>query len=204
MFARRLSTRAPTGAAHEMATVLDRYDPNAAGIVRSWTNFCASTLAVVQLRNGLTGWTVPNFRDEAAGIYSRVGAALAAGDEPALRRLTTRSCFSAMSTSLKERARGERHRWDALDVAASIKQVRIGHHVSAPERRFAQITASIDAKLVWTINDSRGARVGGVGSKASPWGTSDYWVFERCISEAVEAPAWRLKERLTIAEPEAE
>ncbi len=197
---RALASPRLDAASVEMATVLDPYEPSH-GWLKGWSGFSASTLAVVQLRNGLSGWSVPQFKDEAAQIYTSVGTALAAADEAALRQLTTRSCFTTMAQSLRSRPAGERHHWQALDVAASIKQVRIGHHRQTPARRFAQVTAAIDARLVWTITDRRGKRVGGVGSKEEPFTASDFWVFERCISEPAEAPAWRLKERLQPVAP---
>lgn len=144
------------------------------------------------------GFTVPTFKEEAAKIYAGVGAALAAADEAKLRQLTTPSCFATMAGSLRERPAGQRHKWTTLDVATSVVQVRIGHNASLLERQFAQVTCSIDAKLVWTITDKKGARIGGLGSKDAPHQTLDWWVFERCISSPPEPPRWRLKERIAL------
>jgi predicted lipid-binding transport protein (Tim44 family) len=193
---RRLLSKASSTAHLEMGTVLDRYQP-VHGFLNGWSNFSVSTLAVVQLRN-TAGFTVPAFRDEARQIYGDVGSALARADMSALRKLTTPSCFASLSDSLRQRPKGQRHTWDVVDVAAAVRQVRIGHHKSAPERRFAQVTCSIDAKLVWTIRDGRGRVIGGLGNADAPHVANDFWVFEKCISQPVEPPAWRLKERLVV------
>jgi predicted lipid-binding transport protein (Tim44 family) len=145
---------------------------------------------------------VPTFKEEAAEIYAGVGAALAAADEAKLRQLTTPSCFATMAASLRERPAGQRHKWTTLDVATSVVQVRIGHNASLPERQFAQVTCSLDAKLVWTISDKKGARIGGLGSKDAPHQTLDWWVFERCIASPPEPPRWRLKERIALPKRE--
>lgn len=82
-------------------------------------------------------------------------------------------------------------------MLASLKQVRMGHHASQSERRFAQITCAVSAKLVWTIKDARGKMVGGVGSEGEPFAIDDLWVFERCVAGCDgDNPAWRLKARL--------
>ena len=179
----------------ELGRVIDRYSSNY-GFLKGWTNFSASTLAVVQLRNTLPGFSVPLFKDEAARIYSDVGQAIASADKVKLRRLTTPSCYDTMVSSLQGRPAGQRHSWEVLEAQASVLQVRIGHHQSCPERRFAQITTSISAKLIWTIADKSGKTIGGVGSAAAPHEADDLWVFERCIAHEPEPPAWRLKERL--------
>jgi len=181
----------------EMGTVIDQYVPQPS-MFRSFMNFGQSTQAVVQLREALNGWAVPAFKEEAARVYSDVGQALAAADEVELRRLTTPSCFATMRGSLRDRPAGQRHLWDMLSVEARVLQVRIGHHKSAPERRFAQVTCEIDAKLIWTITDKKGVRVGGVGSVETPHEAKDFWVLERCIAMPLEPPAWRLKERLAV------
>ena len=184
----------------EMATIMDRYSPNRT-LWRGWSSFSVSTLAVVTLRKDLEGWGVPRFKEEAARIYTDVGTALANADEAALRRLTTPSCLAAMLPSLRSRPAGQRQRWETLECNTSVVQVRIGHHASNPDRRFAQVTCGIDAKLVWTITDKKGATVGGLGSAAEPYREKDvWWVFERCISQPAEPPAWRLKEQIR-AEP---
>lgn len=144
------------------------------------------------------GWTVPTFKEEAAQIYTDVGAALAAADEKQLRMLTTPSCYATMAASLRERPGGQKQRWQTLDVSTSVVQVRIGHHASFPERRFAQVTCSIDAKLVWTITDKKGKSIGGLGTRDQPHASKDWWVFERCISAPPEPPRWRLKERIAV------
>ncbi len=208
--------------AFEMGTVLERYKP-ADSYYRGWLSFSQSTLAVVNLRKVLVltqnplspvtlmpesalrqavGFTVPQFKEEAAEIYAGVGTALATADEATLRKLTTPSCFATMSASLRERPAGQRHKWTTLDVATSVVQVRIGHHASLPERKFAQVTCSIDAKLIWTITDKKGVRIGGLGSKDAPHETVDWWVFERCIAEPPEPPRWRLKERIALPKRE--
>lgn len=179
----------------EMGTVIDRYK-RPEGWVRSWRDFTSSTLAVAGLRRTI-GWTVPAFKQTAAEIYGAVGAAFAAGDLGALKRLTTPSCHAVMRDALKSRADGERHEWETLDVRTSIKQVRIGNHKSTPGRQFAQVTCSIDATLIWSVFDRHGKRVGGMGSSEEPHALNDLWVFERCISEPAEkSPTWRLKEKL--------
>ena len=144
------------------------------------------------------GFTVPQFKEEAASIYTGVGAALAAADEDQLRKLTTPSCFATMSASLRQRPNGQRHKWSTFDVGTKVVQVRIGHHASFPDRRFAQVTCEIDAKLVWTIKDKKGTIIGGLGSDAEPHRAHDHWVFERCIAAPPEPPRWRLKERIAL------
>jgi predicted lipid-binding transport protein (Tim44 family) len=183
-----------------MGTVLDPYKGSPSGIFKWWGDFSASTMAVVQLRRSVDGWTVPRFKLEAAQIYTDVGDALAAGDEAALRKLTTPSCLTTMLRSLRSRPKGQRHRWETLDVTASVRQVRIGHHASAPERRFAQVTCEIQAQIIWSIKDRKGGRVSGLGSKEAPHAANDIWVFERCIADPVEPPVWRLKEKLSTEE----
>ena len=191
---RLLST---TSGATEMGIVMEPFQPPSSWL-KGWTSFSSSTLAVVQLRNTVQGWTVPKFREEAEKIYVEVGDALAAADHSRLRKLTTPSCFSAMAAALRDRPKGQRQRWKVLNVKSSIRQVRIGHHATHVERRFAQVTCSIDADLIWEVTDRKGAKVGGLGTADEPHTASDYWVFERCIAQPPEPPAWRLKERLVI------
>ena len=181
-----------------MGTVIDPYAP-ASGYLSGWKNFSVSTMAVVTLRGKVPGFTVPNFKEEAAGIYADVGSALAAADEAELRKLTTPSCFATMASSFRKRPPGQRQKWTTLEAVASVVQVRVGHHASMPGRQFAQVTCKVDAKLVWTIQDKKGVTVGGLGSKDEPHQMRDFWVFERCIAEPPEPPRWRLKER--IAQP---
>lgn len=185
--------------AFEMPDTLDRFDPNQ-GYLSGWRSWSASTLAIVQLRELLPGWGVPAFKREAGQIWADVGAALAAGDESRLRQLTTRLCFATMAPSLRERPAGQRQRWQTLDVDAKVRSVRIAHHASSPERRFAQITCSVEAGVVWTVLDKKGAVVGGVGSETQPHRTNDLVVFERCVSSPAEPPAWRLKEKTPLKE----
>lgn len=201
----RLSTSASNSMAHlEMGTVLDRYGPDRSWL-KGWTSFSASTMAVVSLRKDVEGWGVPAFKQEAAKIYTDVGAALANADEKLLKKLTTPSCFATMKASLRERPNGQRHEWDVRSCIAKVVQVRIGHHASNPGRRFAQVTCEIEASLVWSIFDRKGAIVGGVGSKAQPFEEKGvWWVFERCISQPPEPPAWRLKEQIRAPPPAPE
>ena len=193
---RSLSSAAKSTAHLEMGVVLDRFSP-ARSWLKGWSNFSVSTLAVVTLRKDVEGWGVPRFKAEAAKIYSDVGVALASGDEAALRQLTTPSCFAELAASVRARPVGQRHRWETLSCTASVVQVRVGHHASNPERRFAQVTCAIDASLVWTISDKKGVVVSGLGSSAEPYRDNNvWWVFERCISLPAEPPAWRLKEQI--------
>lgn len=197
------SLSAGSSAAHlEMGTILDPFNPDQ-GYLKGWANFSASTMAIVQLRGVLSGWGVPMFKEESARIYTDVGVALAARDEKKLRELTTPSCFKQLIASMRKRPKGQRQRWETDSVVASVRQVRIGHHKSSPERKFAQVTCSIDAKIIWTIMDSKGAIISGVGSEDEPHEVNDLWVFERCISQAVEPPRWRLKQRLNKAPTQA-
>lgn len=203
---RLLATARPRAAGRasspELATVLDQYNPTGSGFLSAWRGWTVSTLAVVQLREKMAGFSVPNFRSEAQALFCSVGDALAKADEHKLRGLTTPMCFATMAASLKARPTGERHEWKAVEVVASMKQVRVGHHASNEERKFAQITARITAKLVWSIRDRKGALVGGVGSPDAPFAIDDYWVFERCIGDDAAA-AWRLKARLEVSSVEA-
>lgn len=143
---------------------------------------------------------MPKMKEEAAAIYADVGAALAAADEAKLRKLTTPSCFATMSAAIRDRPAGQRQTWTTIDANASVVQVRIGHHASNAERRFAQVTCRMDAKIIWAITDKKGKSIGGLGSDEAPHETRDTWVFERCIAEPTEPPRWRLKER--IAQPQ--
>ena len=189
--------RLQAAVAAEMATVLDRYNPKA-GFVDGWRAWTLSTLAVVQVREQLKGFSVPSFKKEAASIFCGVGTALASADHRKLRTLTTPMCYATMSGSLSQRPAGEQHLWEALDVTASLKQVRVGHHKSSPDHRFAQITCAVNAKLIWSIRDAHGQAIGGVGTAEEPFDLSDYWVFERCITgdAAGDAHSWRLKARI--------
>ena len=194
LFARPLATSAPHHL--EMATILDRFDPDPEiGMWKKWSSFTVSTLAVVQLRKELPEWSAINFKAEASNLWSDVGAAIAAGKADQLRKLTTPSCFATMSQSLKARPEGQRHRWETFGVEAKVRSVRIGHHASSPSRKFAQVTCSIDAKVVWTISDRKGQRVGGVGTSSLPHEVHDLVVFERCISDPVQPPSWRMKDK---------
>ena len=157
------------------------------------------------LRKDVEGWGVPAFKQEAAKIYTDVGAALANADVKTLKKLTTPSCFATMKASLRERPTGSATQWDVRSCIAKVVQVRIGHHASNPGRRFAQVTCEIEASLVWSIFDRKGAIVGGVGSKAQPFEEKGvWWVFERCISQPPEPPAWRLKEQIRAPPPAPE
>ena len=153
---RFLAARA--GGVVEMANVIDRYNPKL-GVLKAWTSWSASTLAVVRLGSTLPGWTVPKFKLEAAQLYIDVGAALAAGSESKLRNLVTPSCLPALLQSIRAPPKGQRHTWETRNVQASIRHVRIGHHASNPGRQFAQITCSIDAQVVWRSPTSARARV---------------------------------------------
>lgn len=182
-----------------MPTVIDRYCPVGTGRtwLKGWSSWTVSTMGVVTLRKDVEGWGVPAFKVEAARIYTEVGKALAASDHQSLRKHTTPSCYQQLAPSLDARPAGQRHKWESLGCAASVVQVRIGHHQNTPDRRFAQVTCAIDAQLVYTITDKTGAVVGGVGSAAEPYRETDvWWVFERCISQAADTPAWRLKEQI--------
>ena len=101
----------------ELATCIDRFDPKASGFLRSWLSFSTSTMAVVTLRKE-AGWSVPSFRTEAANLYSEVGAALASGDQAALRDITTPSCYSTLLPTLKTRPAGNVHSWEATYLSA--------------------------------------------------------------------------------------
>ena len=194
LFARPLATSAPHHL--EMATILDRFNPDPEiGMWKKWSSFTVSTLAVVQLRKELPEWSAINFKAEASNLWSDVGAAIAAGKADQLRKLTTPSCFATMSQSLKARPEGQRHRWETFGVEAKVRSVRIGHHASSPSRKFAQVTCSIDAKVVWTISDRKGQRVGGVGTSSLPHEVHDLVVFDRCISDPVQPPSWRMKDK---------
>lgn len=193
---RQLASRGATGAL-EFGTVMDRFQPNAS-FLKGWGSFFQSTMQVAQIRQNLPEFTVPKFTIEASEIYTQVGAALAAADEKALRRLTTPSCFAGMRENIRGRPFGQRQKWETLSVTARVRQVRVGHHKSHPERHFAQVTCSIDASVLWTVRDKSGARVGGVGSADEPYQASDLWVFERCVTDPPEPPAWRLKEKMPV------
>lgn len=195
LFARPLAGSAQKHAL-EMATVLERFNPDPdIGMWKKWSSFTVSTLAVVQLRKELPEWTAIKFKQEASKVWSDVGSSIAEGDEDLLRELTTPSCFATMAASFKTRPKGQRHRWETHGVEAKVRSVRIGHHASTPDRKFAQVTCSIDAKIVWTISDRKGHRVGGVGTAALPHEVHDLVVFERCISNPVQAPRWRMKDK---------
>lgn len=201
----RLSTKAvhDTQSHLEMGIVLDRYQPTGRSWFKGWTDFSVSTLAVVTLRKDIEGWAVPKFKAEAAQIYKDVGKALAMGDKAALKSLTTPTCYAQMEPSLRSRPAGQRQKWKVLECNASVVQVRVGHHQSNPGRRFAQATCKIDASLVWTITDRKGAIVGGLGTASEPFKETDvWWVFERCISMPAEPPAWRLKEQIRLEKPD--
>ena len=186
------------GRVHELATVLDQYSTKN-GLFSGFRGFTVSTLAVVQLRDNVPGFTIPNLKEEAANIFCGVGSALANADQRQLQQLTTPMCFSTMSKSLQGRPVGERHSYKAVDAVANVKQMRVGHHASAPSRRFAQATCSITANVVWTIKDARGKLIGGVGTEETPFSLSDFWVFERCIAgEDAARSRWRLKVRLEM------
>ena len=143
---------------------------------------------------------MPHFKRHAAQRFDGVGAALAAADEPALRELTTPSCFAAMMPTIRNRPAGQRQLWHSQNVDAKIKQVRIGHNASAPNMQYAQVTCEIDAEVVWEILSPRGEVIGGTGKKGEPFRAQSNWVFEGCISikadPAAPLHAWRLKERL--------
>ena len=182
--------------AYEMGTILDPLDEEA-GVIGSLRSFSASTLAVVQLRSSLEGWSVPAMKAAAGEIYSEVGSALAAANEAKLKTLLTRSFFKKVLPSLRDRPKDQTQSWDILSVNPKVRNVRIGHHASNADRRFAQVTCQIEAKVVWTVTDRKGTVVGGVGSKSEPWKVNDLVVFERCISQPAEPPAWRMKERMS-------
>ena len=56
--------------------------------------------------------------------------------------------------------------------------------------RHATLTEACLSAAIWRV-------VGGVGSESEPWEVNDLVIFERCISEPAEPPAWRMKERMT-------
>ena len=184
----------------EMGTVMDRYNPKE-GYLKGWKTFVSSTMAVVQLRKVLDGWSVPKFKAEAGRIYSDVGAALANADEKRLQQLTTPSCLATMVASIRERPANQRQKMQTLSVNAKIRTVRIGYHASNKDQSFAQITTSIEAKVVWGIWDKKGKRVGGVGSEKLPHVTNDLIIFERCISD--KKGSWKMKEKQTVEASEA-
>ena len=185
--------------------IVDPFDPNR-GFLRSWRAWSESTLAIVNLRKRLPDWGVPTFRSEAGELYRQVSLALAAADVKRLKKLTTPSCYALLADSVKKRPVGQRHAWEATEVAASVKQVRLAHNSKDPDRQYAQVTCSIAAKLVWVIEDSSGAKVGGLGSVEAPYATDDHWVFERLLHPASPAPSmplgeegvWRIKSRLVV------
>ena len=163
-------------------------------------------------------------KQEAARVYEAVGAALAAGDEAALRELCTPSCFEQLKESLRARSQHEHHHWEVVELAASPAAIRIGKQqqqqqqqqrqqatgpsYSSPsggERLFAQLTCRIDARVVWEVvrdTSHGGVHVRRIGSKDDPHVVAHHWVLERCIGEpacdsVAEPPSmWRLKARL--------
>lgn len=179
--------------------MVDRFQA-AGGWMQWFKGFSVSTLAIVRLRSEID-FAVPAFKQEAADLYTKVGAALARGDEASLRRLVTRSCFHILCKDIRARPRGQQQTWQTHEVQAKVRQARIGHHASNANRQFAQVTCAISAKIVWTVADAKtGARIGGVGTSSLPHEVHDLVVFERCISQAAEAnPAWRMKERTQTA-----
>ena len=143
---------------------------------------------------------MPRFKAFAADNFCKVGEAFAAADEASLRQLTTASCFRTLQSSLQSRPAGQSHRWRSFGVDARIKQVRLGHHASDHEVRFAQVTCEILARIVWELHDSNGEVIGKTGSDGDPFRVNDFWVFERNISVGAKQPdspqTWLLKERL--------
>ena len=111
------------------------------GIFGHWKAWGGSTLAVGQLRRA-TDFTVPLFRAEAQDLYQRLGAALAESNFEALRKLSTPTQYAQLVKSLESRSPSEVHTYEASDVVAHIRQVRLGHAASAPELKFAQVTAA--------------------------------------------------------------
>ena len=142
-WARRLSVGPSSASAAEFGAVIDPFRQQPLSVWGSASSWLSSTLAVGKLRQIEPSWTVPNFKAHAAELYTQVGHALAASEEQTLARITTPSCFQIMRQSLRSRPRTERHHWEAVHVAASIKQVRIGHMESDRERHYAQVTCEV-------------------------------------------------------------
>jgi predicted lipid-binding transport protein (Tim44 family) len=170
---------------------MDRYETRTSWL-KAWGGWCSSTIALAQLQRAI-GFTVPVFKRHAAVLFEEVGVALARADEAALARLTTPSCLATMRVALKARPRGQRHAWISHGVDASIKQIRLGHSSRDRTRKFAQVTCSIEARMVYEIRDGAGKLVGSTGSEDAPHALTDLWVMERVL---VEGGTWRLKERL--------
>ncbi len=180
-----------------MGVVIEPYKPDPS-YLGAWMRWSKSTLAVVRLRRALPGFSVLDFKKEAASLFDRVGDALARADERALARLTTPSCHKPMAASLRARPRGEEHSWAVSGITASIKQARVGHNATNKDIHYAQLTCAIDAQVIWEIR-RKGERVGGVGSAEQPHALCDYWVMERCLSDdpqVAASSAWKLKMRL--------
>ena len=139
------------------------------------------------------------FKDEAS-----VGKALASGDHDELRKLATPTQYSQLIQSLESRSPSEVHTYEASDVVAHIRQVRLGHAASAPELKFAQVTAAISATVVWRVCDAAGEITGGLGADDPPYEIKhDLWVFESCTTET-PALGWRLKARLGLEQQSEE
>lgn len=175
----------------ELGTVMDRFHPRPTWL-KGWGGWCSSTIALAQLQLAI-GFTVPTFKTHAALLFEEVGVALARADEAELARLTTPSCLATMLPALRSRAKGEKHQWISHGVNASIKQIRLGHSSRNRDRKFAQVTCAIEAKMVYEVRDASGKLVGSTGSEAAPHAVTDFWVFERMLAEG---GTWRLKERL--------
>jgi hypothetical protein len=103
-----------------------------------------------------------------------------------------------MQASVRARARGEKHTWEPVRVAASVKQVRLGHPESDRSRLYAQITCQLDAAIAFTAQDAGGEVLIRSGTQDAPFALSDLWVFERCITVPLDVPGanWKLKERI--------
>ena len=195
--------RPPPALGAELGHLIEPYnDKGEMGIFGHWKAWGGSTLAVGQLRRA-TDFTVPLFRAEAQDLYQKLGKALASADADELRKLATPTQYSQLIQSLESRSASEVHTYEATDVVAHIRQVRLGHAASAPELKFAQVTAAISARVVWRVCDAAGEIVGGLGADDPPYDIKqDLWVFESCTTET-PALGWRLKARLGLeADPE--
>ena len=191
---RRFATRGRLAVARLEPPVIDSFNPDK-GFLSSWKGFAESTLAVVQLRRVLPDWAVPSFKSEAVALYEHVSLALAAKDLPTLESLTTPTCLASLSESIKARPLWQQHTWEAREIVASVKQVRFAHSASQPERRYAQVTCGIKAKIMWTILDANGKKVGGLGTAEEPYVVDDHWVFERALAAD---GVWQIKTRLLL------
>ncbi len=158
--------------------------------------------ALAKVKKDVPNWTLPSFKTEACELYRQVCAAIAAGDQNALRHVTTESLLTALKREIKQREAGgwARVEWslEALEECAVVHGRLVAPNPKDTSVAWAQLTVALRSTQRFSAYDARGKRV--AGDPDTPVRVQDYWVFERALMPGTPdgMKRWRAAARITL------